>query len=158
MSRHIEALCEDQRLQLDPESVRSCLDILQKKGAFPIPEGDLEVAFVNPDTCSRLHEDFFGDPSITDVMTFPGEASDGHAGNIAICPQVALEQGKEYKTPFHEELTLYLVHGWLHLAGLRDDSPQAARDMRDAERQLMRLLAGEGGLLAAGWDPEADLA
>jgi probable rRNA maturation factor len=38
-------------------------------------------------------------------------------------------------------MTLYLVHGWLHLAGYDDREPGARRSMRGAERRAMRLLA-----------------
>jgi probable rRNA maturation factor len=41
---------------------------------------------------------------------------------------------------FAEELTLYLVHGWLHLAGFDDLTPSKKRVMRRAEARAMKLL------------------
>jgi probable rRNA maturation factor len=38
------------------------------------------------------------------------------------------------------ELTLYLVHGWLHLAGLDDLTPRGRRAMRSGERRLLAAL------------------
>ena len=41
---------------------------------------------------------------------------------------------------FSDELSLYLIHGWLHLAGYddRNDADRAA--MRQAEQQAMAIL------------------
>ena len=43
-------------------------------------------------------------------------------------------------TPFAEELMLYVVHGWLHLAGYDDLEPTKKRRMRAAEARAMKLL------------------
>ena len=39
------------------------------------------------------------------------------------------------------EIALYLVHGWLHLAGYDDGNPASRRAIRRAEARAMRLLA-----------------
>jgi probable rRNA maturation factor len=41
---------------------------------------------------------------------------------------------------FSAELTLYVVHGWLHLAGYDDLQPAKKRRMRAAEARAMKLL------------------
>ena len=38
------------------------------------------------------------------------------------------------------ELTLYVVHGWLHLSGYDDLKPARKRRMRAAEKRAMALL------------------
>lgn len=47
---------------------------------------------------------------------------------------------------FSSELTLYLVHGWLHLAGYDDLVPTKKRAMRRAEARAMKLLRTTGAL------------
>jgi len=47
-------------------------------------------------------------------------------------------QGSE--DAYARELTLYLVHGWLHLAGYDDLNPSAKRRMRRAEARAMRII------------------
>ena len=39
-----------------------------------------------------------------------------------------------------EELTLYLVHAWLHLAGLKDLDEEDRHKMRGAEAEQMEAL------------------
>lgn len=151
--RAVEVLNQDMRLDLEEASVVACLAALDEAGQFGVPDGSLDVAFVDEEACSRLHGAFFGDPEITDVMTFPGEAEDGHSGDIAICPAVAATAHIQSGLPFREELTLYLVHAWLHLSGLDDKTDPGRAEMRLAEDRLMRQLRARDALLAAVWNP-----
>ena len=141
----------DPRLEMDAGSVIRCLRQMEAHGGYPVPEGSVAVAFVDERECSRLHEGFFGDPEVTDVMTFPGDPEDNHAGDIAICPKVAKDASRETGLPFHEELALYLIHAWLHLGGLDDREAPARRGMRKAEDILMRHLREHGALPEAKW-------
>lgn len=141
----------DPTLRIESSSVEACIHCLDQLGRFPVDEGSIEVAFVDLRDCSQLHADFFNDPDPTDVMTFPGDPDDGHAGDIAICPQVAAEACREEDTTFPEELTLYLVHAYLHLSGLRDDSDPARAEMRLAEEVAMTHLREAKALLKCDW-------
>jgi probable rRNA maturation factor len=74
------------------------------------------------------------------VITFPGEPALGSAGEICVSAEAAARFAGKTGRPFSEELTLYLVHGWLHLAGHDDHDPVRKRSMRRAEGRAMRLL------------------
>ena len=153
MSRELDLTVLDDRLSLAGESVEASVRALEAHPGFRVPDGSLEIAFVDEETCSRLHGDFFGDPDTTDAMTFPGDPQDRHAGDIAICPAVAAHACLESGLPFHEELTLYLVHSWLHLAGLDDRDDRGRAEMRRAEDVLMKHLADVDAMLAARYGP-----
>ena len=153
MTRRIEVLNGEPGLELDGASVEACLLKLDQFVEFTVPVGSIEVAFVDTQTCCQLHEDFFGDPDPTDVMTFPGDPEDEHAGDIAVCPAIAAIAAGEIKLPFNEELTLYLVHAWLHLAGLDDNNAEARARMRSAEVLLMGRLRTSGKLIQCSWNP-----
>ncbi|MFO7724129.1 MAG: rRNA maturation RNase YbeY [Oceanipulchritudo sp.] len=140
-------------LLLSSDSLSRSVTCLDAFPAFQIPTGSLNVAFLNPADCRSLHERFFADPSVTDVMTFPGDPEDDHAGDIAICPTVASHSGPEHGLSFQGELSLYLVHGWLHLAGLEDRTRDGRIAMRAAEASLMEHLRAADGLLDARWKP-----
>ena len=152
MSRPVEASVEDPRLELGEGSVERLFHFLDTLDIpWSVAPGTLAVAFVGESRCAELHEAFFGDESVTDVMTFPGDPEDGHAGDLAICPAHAARQAPAYQQTFAEELTLYLVHGWLHLAGLDDREEEAIRAMRAAEDDLMRRIRAAGCTVAATW-------
>ena len=96
------------------------------------------------------------DPTATDVITFEGDSIAGLAGEICVSADTAskyvgLEEGPAragprssgswtLQNPFATELTLYVVHGWLHLAGYDDLRPAKKRRMRAAEARAMKLL------------------
>ena len=81
------------------------------------------------------------DPTTTDVITFPAAAA-GHdqAGEVCISVDTARAYAAKHDRPFAEELTLYLVHGYLHLCGYDDRTPATRKQMRAAERQALAAL------------------
>jgi len=153
MSRSVEVQVSDQRLSLAESSLQKGITILDQGDEYMIHAGSLGVAFVSPEECRELHKRFFNDPEITDVMTFPGDPEDLHAGDIAICPEVAMMASLENGMSFQSELSLYLVHAWLHLAGLDDRDEAGRKEMRRAESILMDELAMNSALLSCSWNP-----
>ncbi|HXB02092.1 MAG TPA: rRNA maturation RNase YbeY [Opitutaceae bacterium] len=108
------------------------------------PPGELSLAFLTDTGLARLHADFLADPGVTDVITFAGDPAHGLAGEICVSADAAVRQIKAAKNNFSAELTLYLVHGWLHLAGYDDLAPRAKRKMRAAEARALKLLHAAG--------------
>jgi probable rRNA maturation factor len=104
------------------------------------PEGELAVAFLSDAALARLHGQFLKDPSPTDVITFEGDPAHGLAGEICVSVDAAARAAGRAGPRFSRELTLYIVHGWLHLAGYDDLNPAAKRAMRRAEARAMRIL------------------
>jgi len=109
-------------------------------GLWPVAEGELSIAFLDREAMCRVHADFLQNDSLTDVITFEGISEAGVAGEICVAPDHALEFEGSRRLPLPEELTLYLVHGYLHLAGLDDVDPADRRKMRAAERRAMTSL------------------
>lgn len=92
---------------------------------------------VDDRTLRRLHRDFCADDTVTDVITF--DLGDGEA-ELAISAERAKKEAKRRGAdPFHE-LSLYLVHGILHLQGFRDGTPSQRRRMRAEEKRVLGRL------------------
>ena len=89
---------------------------------------------------AKLHGDFLDDPTTTDVITFEGQPGFGVAGEVCVSADTAAAYAKKHRRDFSHELMLYLVHGWLHLAGYDDLRPAKKRAMRRAEARAMKLL------------------
>jgi probable rRNA maturation factor len=105
-----------------------------------IPAGELSIVFLTDPALARLHTDFMADPSPTDVITFNGDLAAGLAGEICLSVDTAAAYAARHRRDFATELTLYLVHGWLHLAGYDDLRPAPKRRMRTAEKRALALL------------------
>ena len=132
------------RLKVNRASVASAVGVLDAHAkAFRggCPAGELSVAFLTDDALAELHQRFMGDPSATDVITFAGDAAHGTAGEICVSADAARRSAGPGAGRLSRELTLYLVHGWLHLAGYDDRDPAARRSIRGAEARAMRLLS-----------------
>lgn len=113
---------------------------LDNFGVYKIPEGELSIAFVDDSTLTRLHETYLNDPTPTDVMTFPGDPVMDFAGEIVSSVDHAVSASQERNLPLAKELTLYLLHGWLHLSGFRDHTKEESKKMREAESALLKHL------------------
>lgn len=87
---------------------------------------------------SKLHAQFFDDPSPTDCISFPIDGS--LLGDIFVSPQAAIDYVQKKGGNVQSELLLYVIHGLLHLMGYDDMEKNEKRRMRRAEkRHLLNL-------------------
>jgi probable rRNA maturation factor len=119
---------------------------LAAPGAPPPAPGELGIALLGDAELAGLHARFLGDPAPTDVITFEAQPSLGSAGEICVSVDAAVRQAGPRPAALSAELALYLVHGWLHLAGHDDLRPLPRRAMRRAEARALALLARKEAL------------
>ena len=132
---------------------------LATNGSVLDNDGELSLVFLTDSALAGLHADFLDDPTITDVITFAGNPALGTAGEICVSADAALRHVRDLgavdplprlrasdQAAFARELTLYVVHGWLHLAGYDDLVPAKKRVMRRAEARAMALLSRDAAL------------
>lgn len=105
-----------------------------------LPAGELSLAFLTDAALAELHGRFLNDPSTTDVITFEGHAGLDAAGEICVSVDTASRYARDQRTDFSRELLLYVIHGWLHLAGYDDLRPYRKRRMRAAEKRALALI------------------
>lgn len=80
------------------------------------------------------------DPTPTDVITFPGDPLMDFAGEICVSVDHAYAFAQRKEVDFARELSLYLIHGYLHLADYDDTTPEQKQKMRRAEKKALSLL------------------
>ncbi|MDR1818180.1 MAG: rRNA maturation RNase YbeY [Puniceicoccales bacterium] len=154
--RTVQTYCEVAGFDPAPECVQELFRLLDKWRGRRAPAGWLSVAFVSDATICALHEEFLGDPSRTDVITFPGDdgtastatgdAAGGEpfAGEICVCVPQARREARKRGTGVAGEVLLYLVHGWLHLTGLDDIAESDRAAMRAGEASALAWLSKRG--------------
>ena len=136
-------------LKADRRALAAAVAVLDAHaGAFRggCPPGELSVVFLTDPALAKLHADFLADPAPTDVITFAGEPAHGSAGEICVSADAAARVAGRAAAAYSDELTLYVVHGWLHLAGYDDLRVPAKREMRRAEARALRLLRAAGAM------------
>ena len=122
------------------------LHVLREEGA----DGSWTIGFrfVDDDEMQRMHLDYMGLDSPTDIMTFPtemdewafngGDADDARGGDIVISVETAAEQASEGAWGLLEELRFLIVHGLLHLLDWDDHAEGDRAAMLDRQRALLR--------------------
>ena len=87
-------------------------------------DGELGLAFVEPEEMRKLKREHLGIDEATDVLSFPIDGKDPvpagvprALGDVVLCPQVV---GEQWRAP--------LVHGLLHLLGYDHGSEMEARE------------------------------
>lgn len=156
MKRDVAIRNAHPRLKVPRAAVGNAIVLLDKnaqKFLGGCPPGELSVVFLTDPALAKIHADFMDDPTATDVITFEGDAPTGLSGEICVSADTAWRyvegpasvgprsiRRSTLQNAFAAELTLYVVHGWLHLAGYDDLQPAKKRRMRAAEARAMRLL------------------
>ncbi|MBT3394323.1 MAG: rRNA maturation RNase YbeY [Waddliaceae bacterium] len=111
---------------------------------------EVAVHFVDTPEICRLHIQFFNDPAPTDCISFPidGEDDDYRVlGEVFVCPETAIVYSVEHGVDVYEELTLYIIHGLLHLLGYDDISNKDRIAMRVAEQRHLANVKSKGHIL-----------
>ncbi len=105
---------------------------------------NLSVAIVDEATLSELHGRYLDDPTATDVLSFDlgdGDAPDGAIeGEVVVSADAAWQQARRLSLDAGEELLRYVIHGVLHLRGLRDDTSARRGAMRRVENRILKVL------------------
>ena len=98
-SLHIEIANQHTQLKNPEARINGIIESIQKS-KFKIREGTLSIVFVDEATICKIHEQFLGDPSPTDVITFPQDNSQNFAGEIFISVDQAKNNAKEFERRF----------------------------------------------------------
>lgn len=111
--------------------VRNALECEGQRGNWTI-----DFAFLTLAEITHLHAQFLGDPSPTDIMTFPHGEPDMCGGDIAICLPVAVGQAPDHGNSPEEELFFLVLHGVLHLTGHNDATAHQQAAMLNRQSRI----------------------
>lgn len=112
---------------------------------------EASVYLIDDAEMCQMHLDHFDDPSPTDCISFPmDDSSEVHyrvLGEVFVCPRTAITYAEQHRLDPHREITLYLVHGILHLLGYDDINEEDRLSMRAAEERHMSVIEQKGLML-----------
>lgn len=127
--------------------------VLQREDAS---HKEVSVLFTDDAGISELNAKHLGRNGPTDVLAFPMSAS-GDAplhpeilGDVAVSTERAVSYAEEHGLKVRDELSLYLIHGLLHLLGYDDVNNDRAKTMRRRESELLREARKRGLIIETG--------
>jgi probable rRNA maturation factor len=112
--------------------VEKMLDVIGKT------DSSVTVAFVSDKKIRELNRQFRQIDKATDVLSFPGDSSDGEMGDIAISIETAARQAKQSGLTLDGEIAQLLLHGLLHLSGYDHETDNG--EMNRLELKLRKKL------------------
>lgn len=115
----------------------------------------ISIAIVDNETIHELNQRYLQHDYATDVLSFlleseidpealpipksaPRGAGKRLEGDIIVSAEMAKELAVKYKWQPIDELTLYVVHGLLHLCGYDDLSTKELKVMRQREQEVLK--------------------
>ena len=116
----------DKALQLCLQIWRDSTDLRKLTEISVLIVSDRRIAFLN--------RQFLNERGPTDVITF-------RHGEIFIGAETARRHARRFGNSLPRELSLYVVHGLLHLHGFDDRSEVEAHKMVTAERKILEKAA-----------------
>lgn len=95
---------------------------------------ELSIVWLDDPQMAISNWQFLRHKGPTDILTF-----DYHNGTaeILISLDTAGREARQRRRKLEQELTLYIAHGMLHLAGIGDKTPSQRRRMRQEEKWLI---------------------
>lgn len=146
VNAEIEIIVEDDRaLPGDPDHLVPLIRFaLAEERA--VGHWEVRVAICDDSNLRRLHRQFMGIDSETDVMTFPADESSpaGGGGDIAISMDRATEQATDWGHSAWDEIRFLAVHGVLHLCGWDDEEPADRERMLTRQREIIDCFDRQG--------------
>ncbi len=126
------------------EAARKC-DVSRLKKAirsiandYGWTDGDISVALMDDAEIREVNNKHLSHDYETDVISFDLTSSDDFLeGEIIASIETADREAREHGWQGDDELLLYIIHGMLHIVGLRDKKPKETKAMREAEQYYL---------------------
>lgn len=127
------------RSPLNPQSI---VEVVAAAATFRgFDRGQIGVRVTNDPTIHEINRTHLQHDYPTDVISFDyGSCDDTIDGELVVSVDTAKKNADEMEWDVKHELTLYIVHGTLHIAGMDDQDPEARLQMRQAEREVLKEL------------------
>ncbi|MCD8210044.1 MAG: rRNA maturation RNase YbeY [Prevotella sp.] len=103
--------------------------------------GEIGYMFVGDEKILEINQNYLGHDYYTDIITFDYNEGNKVNGDIVISLDTVRSNSEELGKDFLEELNRVIIHGILHLCGLKDKGRVDAKKMRTAEDEALSLLS-----------------
>ncbi|WP_339895661.1 rRNA maturation RNase YbeY [uncultured Algibacter sp.] len=102
---------------------------------------EINYVFCDDEYLHKLNVEFLKHDTLTDIISFDYSVGKIIQGDIFISVERVVENAKEFKASFDEELQRVIIHGILHYCGYKDKTDDDAKVMREKENHYLSQLA-----------------
>lgn len=103
--------------------------------------GDINYIFVDDETMLDINRRFIGHDYYTDHIGFDYSQGNALSGDIYISLDTVRTNSELFGVTFDQELRRIIIHGLLHLCGLRDKTDEDRDHMQQAEDKALTQFA-----------------
>ncbi|MBP6429063.1 MAG: rRNA maturation RNase YbeY [Bacteroidales bacterium] len=111
--------------------------VVEKKG---MKVGDISYIFCKDEYLLNINKTYLNHDYFTDIISFDYSDKDKVAGDLFISIDRVLDNSKSLNQEFEQELYRVIIHGVLHLLGLKDKTEKEEKEMRKAEEECLKSL------------------
>lgn len=114
--------------------------IKQVADSYGFTLGNLCYIFCSDDRILEVNNEFLKHDYYTDIITFDYVEDGVLSGDMFISVDTVKSNSELFNTSYINELHRVVIHGVLHLCGLKDKSPNDEKKMRAAEEKALAML------------------
>lgn len=103
--------------------------------------GEINYIFCDDAYLHKLNVQFLNHDTLTDIISFDNTLGKQVSGDIFISVERVVENAKDFKVSFNEELHRVMIHGVLHYMGYKDKTDDEKQQMRTAEDKAILVLS-----------------
>ncbi len=96
--------------------------------------------FCSDEYILRINNEYLNHDYYTDIITFDYGVENDISGDIFISLDTVKSNSEKFNTDYDEELHRVIIHGILHLCGIKDKSPKERADMTEKENEALKML------------------
>lgn len=101
---------------------------------------EINYVFCDDEYLHKLNVEFLNHDTLTDIISFDYSMGKLIQGDIYISVERVVDNAKDFKVSFLEELNRVIIHGILHYCGYKDKTDTDALVMRDKENYYLSQL------------------
>lgn len=101
---------------------------------------EVNFYFCNDSEIKVYNKKYLNHDYETDIITFGYEENEGSESDIIISLESVQRNSLTYKSSYLIELLRVVIHGLLHLCGMKDDTPGRKAQMRKKENHYLKSI------------------
>ena len=102
--------------------------------------GEISYIFCSDEKILQINQQYLNHDYYTDIITFDYSEENTISGDLFLSLDTIKSNSDKYHVDYQQEMYRVIIHGILHLCGLKDKTPKEEKIMRDSENKALTIL------------------